>query len=67
MLTYISSKTTIHAGVFSTISERNTTLRIRYFSLILADISQLHSHERRFDFKSPAIEIGMLSNVSLEK
>ncbi|WP_176451341.1 hypothetical protein [Halorubrum sp. Ea8] len=45
----------------------NTTLRMRYFSLILADISQLHPHELRSDFKSLATDIEIPSNVSFEK
>ncbi len=52
---------------FSAISERNTTLTMRYFSLMLADISQLHSHEPHFDFKSLVMEIETPSNVSFEK
>ena len=37
------------------------------FSLMLVDISQLRSHEPRSDFKSLVMEIGMPSNVYLEK
>jgi hypothetical protein len=40
---------------------------MRYFLLMLADISQLRSHGLRSDFKSPVVKTGMPSNVSLEK
>ncbi len=66
-LTYFPSKINNLRWCFSAISERNTTLRTRYFSLMLADTSQQHSHEPHFDFKSLAMEIGMPSNVSFEK
>ena len=38
-------------------------LRIHCFSLTLADISQLHSHEPRSDFKLLLMEIGLLFNL----
>jgi hypothetical protein len=40
---------------------------MHYLSLVLADISQLCSREPRSKFKSLVMEIGMLSNVYLEK
>ena len=66
-LTYFPSKTNNSLWCFSAISERNTTLTMRCFSLMLAAISQLRSHEPRSDFKSLLMEIGMLSNVYFEK
>ena len=67
MLTFFPSKINNSRWCFSAISERNTMLTMRSFSLTLADTSQLRSHELRSDFKSLVMEIGMLSNVSLEK
>jgi hypothetical protein len=42
-------------------------LAMRSSSLMLADISQLYSHEPLPDFRSLVMEIGILSNVCLEK